>query len=754
MKKIILIIMLIITSMLMANTYTVKQNGTGDFTTIQAAINFVDNDDKIIVYEGTYNEQIYFLGKNIVVESRYPTTGNEWYIDNTIISFQSNPFLGVVNFSNGEIYTELIGFTIQDGFIGVNIVNCDSPKIQNCIITENTRGIFIRLAGGPTFLHPNIIDNVIINNEVVGIFCADDTYPDITNNLIKNNTVGIIANGIDIAGEERTCFPTISNNIFENNDEGIQAEYAHSEINGNLFMNNQYVFHLGGFTNNLQINNCTIYENHQLIAGALGGLAITNSIIRNLIVSIPQYLQINYSNIEGGYAGTGNIDEDPLFETVGDNEYCLTWDSDDFSPCIDTGDPNSSLDPDGTRADMGAYYKEHEVKNYSLPNGWTWLSFDILDIYQPFTTNQVQNLLDDIKSNLHHGEHEGITFEYNAPFWSNGTHLITSPKGYKIKMNTADDITVSGFRCDPAISINLYANAPDGNWIGYFLEETQLVYDAFAGYLDNISVIKAQSWGIQKVNGVWPQLFAAYTLSPGDMVIVYCERDISDFCWSFEEPQEKYIVPKSQDFTYTEEADYIPIFISLDPEDMPSEIGAYVEGECKGATVVQDTTTQICAYILENQGETLEFEFSYGGRGVNTRFSEYIVFDPETGYRETTTIDLREKQKSYYVSFKSSNENETGNLPLLLSSSNYPNPFNPTTTIAYSLPDDGMIELRVFNIRGQLVKTLVKGEQLAGSYETVWNGKDNNEKSVSSGIYFYKLSTKDETIMKKMLMLK
>jgi len=86
--------------------------------------------------------------------------------------------------------------------------------------------------------------------------------------------------------------------------------------------------------------------------------------------------------------------------------------------------------------------------------------------------------------------------------------------------------------------------------------------------------------------------------------------------------------------------------------------------------------------------------------------------------------------------------------------SNYPNPFNPTTTIAYSLPNDGMIELNVYNIKGQLVKTLVKEEKLAGSYEIVWNGKDNNEKSVSSGIYFYKFSTKDDTIMKKMLLLK
>ncbi|MDP8269163.1 MAG: C25 family cysteine peptidase [Candidatus Tenebribacter davisii] len=96
-------------------------------------------------------------------------------------------------------------------------------------------------------------------------------------------------------------------------------------------------------------------------------------------------------------------------------------------------------------------------------------------------------------------------------------------------------------------------------------------------------------------------------------------------------------------------------------------------------------------------------------------------------------------------------------LPELSSSliaSNYPNPFNPSTTIAYSLPNDGLIELKVFNTKGQLVKTLIDGEQPAGFYEIVWSGKDDNEKSVSSGIYFYKLVTKDETVMKKMVILK
>ena len=85
---------------------------------------------------------------------------------------------------------------------------------------------------------------------------------------------------------------------------------------------------------------------------------------------------------------------------------------------------------------------------------------------------------------------------------------------------------------------------------------------------------------------------------------------------------------------------------------------------------------------------------------------------------------------------------------------NYPNPFNPETKIALELPEPGQVKLEIYNIKGQKVITLLDCYMDSGRSETLWNGRDNNKKSVSSGIYFYKLSTKDDTIMKKMLMLK
>lgn len=85
---------------------------------------------------------------------------------------------------------------------------------------------------------------------------------------------------------------------------------------------------------------------------------------------------------------------------------------------------------------------------------------------------------------------------------------------------------------------------------------------------------------------------------------------------------------------------------------------------------------------------------------------------------------------------------------------NFPNPFNPQTTIRFSLPADGAVNLEVYNIRGQKVKTLLNKTVEAGVHEVTWKGTDDTSKPVSSGIYFYKMNTPNDTNVKKMILLK
>lgn len=85
---------------------------------------------------------------------------------------------------------------------------------------------------------------------------------------------------------------------------------------------------------------------------------------------------------------------------------------------------------------------------------------------------------------------------------------------------------------------------------------------------------------------------------------------------------------------------------------------------------------------------------------------------------------------------------------------NYPNPFNPTTIIKYSLPKEVDVTLKLFNMRGQEVKTLVSKKQLAGIYAVEWDGRDNSGIAVSTGIYFYRIQAGKFTRTNKMLLVK
>ena len=86
--------------------------------------------------------------------------------------------------------------------------------------------------------------------------------------------------------------------------------------------------------------------------------------------------------------------------------------------------------------------------------------------------------------------------------------------------------------------------------------------------------------------------------------------------------------------------------------------------------------------------------------------------------------------------------------------SNYPNPFNPTTTISFDLAQASNVSLIIYNIKGQKVKTLTTEFLKEGTHSVVWNGKNNSNKSVASGLYFYKLTSGKDTVTHKMLLLK
>ncbi len=95
---------------------------------------------------------------------------------------------------------------------------------------------------------------------------------------------------------------------------------------------------------------------------------------------------------------------------------------------------------------------------------------------------------------------------------------------------------------------------------------------------------------------------------------------------------------------------------------------------------------------------------------------------------------------------------QSGNVPLSFDlKQNYPNPFNPITTIEYSVPQNSFVSLKVYDVAGKEVATLVNTQVSAGNYSVNFNADSYR---LSSGIYFYKLTAGDQVSVKKLILIK
>jgi hypothetical protein len=85
---------------------------------------------------------------------------------------------------------------------------------------------------------------------------------------------------------------------------------------------------------------------------------------------------------------------------------------------------------------------------------------------------------------------------------------------------------------------------------------------------------------------------------------------------------------------------------------------------------------------------------------------------------------------------------------------NYPNPFNPSTTIEYGVPEGGAVSLAIYNVLGQKVRTLVQDYKPAGRYQITWDGLDETGRHVGTGVYLYRMTAGQTAVVKKMLLVK
>jgi len=329
-----------------------------DYLTIQEGIEVAEDYDTVLVADGIYTENINFLGRAILVvsESGAETTIIEKLYDGQpVVYFQNNE-------NNSSIFK---GFTIRNATTSGIICSYAYPTIRECIIENNTSSSGIR--GGGLSIYDNstpaiIRNNIFRNNSggYGGAILINDGNASIDSNVIYDNYSYEDCAAVEGIGGTMS----LRYNVMYNNgayDEGGAIEMValqNCEVFNNTIIGNE----CGRFGGGIFISGCSNIQlkNNIIANNDLYGIYVRYS------SGITQSYSCFYDNSSGGCygisPGTGTIDEDPLFVDPLNNNYHLTA----GSPCIDTGDPSSPSDPDGSRADMGALFYGTVTNEYAL----------------------------------------------------------------------------------------------------------------------------------------------------------------------------------------------------------------------------------------------------------------------------------------------------------------------------------------------------------------------------------------------------
>jgi hypothetical protein len=291
-------------------------------------------------------------------------------------------------------------------------------------------------------------------------------------------------------------------------------------------------------------------------------------------------------------------------------------------------------------------------------------------------------------------------------------------------------------------------------WVGYYHLESQNIPDALPDELESkIGIIKGQyftchNYGPGSDGNIWACVCnkGSAKLKYGDMVIITPKSGeiINNFYWALNNnsttDDEK---AHTEYYSFSETADYTPIFVELDSTQNLLEIAAFVNDSCIGATTVlpADSIVLISAYADSLNGE-IYFETYYGNNKSHMPpITKYYVENMETKIRERRSIHTREKQDYFVVSFKNNKDDEQMYElnPAWIKCSL--NPITSNSTVSCYVPDAGFVEIKLFNMMGMELFTLHSGLINAGKHNYSFPGLNSIGKSLSRGAYILSMKS-------------
>ncbi|MDY0151749.1 MAG: FlgD immunoglobulin-like domain containing protein [Candidatus Cloacimonas sp.] len=288
------------------------------------------------------------------------------------------------------------------------------------------------------------------------------------------------------------------------------------------------------------------------------------------------------------------------------------------------------------------------------------------------------------------------------------------------------------------------------------------VSSILSAYLSNVDAV-AGAWGVIIPNSIGTKGFTGIKRVESrrlDDGTIYAENTDSNGVW-----------PSGANTVNPTGGSATPIVLGAGDATLPVELSSFT------ATLNAYNNVSL---MWVTQSETGVNGF-YVHRGVSSDLSQALIVSPlivatNTSQQQSylfTDSELNEDGIYYYwlqaqdldggvayhgpitITYSGGGNPGTPNIPLVTEFNGiYPNPFNPNATLSYGLAKQGEVNFAIYNTRGQLVRSFSEGTKAAGNYKTYWNGTDNNGRICSTGVYYIRMISGQDSFMRKAVLMK
>jgi len=753
-----------------------------DYTMIQEGIDAAEVSDTVLVQPGTYVENIDYNGKNITIASLFITTQDTTYISQTIIDGNQNG--SVVTFENEEDSTAVLtGFTIMNGLWsvggGVICFNNSNPSLVYLTILNNSvaePAAYRNGYGGGIGCYESSpsLENVTITGNSAdwgvggGIYCSNSN-PSLVNVTITDNSAGIYGGGIYCYDNSNPSLVNVKiTDNSANSGGGIYCDDSCPSLENVTISKNYAAYNGGGIKGSPSfdpINRCNIYLNYAGSSGCdlYGSIDV---VVDTFTVSEPdEYFAFPIENFTFDIlnAKIEQVAQDLFVSPTGSNENSgLTADD----PLRNIYYAHAKILPDSTNnhtihLSNGIYSASTNGEMFPV-NCRSYISLSgeaqastILDAEEESRILHCQGVNN--LSIMNMTIQDGIAYSY-----SGGGGIFCDDSNLSLMYVTISDnhgFEGGGIFCNSNSNLSLMNVTISGNSACFGC--------GICSYSSNLSIINVTISNntaeyAEYGGGIWcadsnPNLVnVTITGNSADYCGgIYCGWNsnpilVNCMLWN-DSPQEVYFKSSGDSNTITiSYSDIQGGEAGIETNDNGTVF--WLEGNIDEDPLFVETGDDPYSLL---EGSPCIDAGSPDTSGLNLPpwdiIDNHRIWDGDGDGEAIVDMGAYEYGAPPYVEI---DEDIIVQIPEVHLYQNYPNPFNPSTTINFSNEQNEHVEMNVYNIKGQLVKTLVNDIKPAGYHSIIWDGTDRSNHSVPSGVYLYRLKTNSDSNIRKMILLR